>query len=83
MAKQKYIKDIALIVADEFGIYPHVAEAIINSEFRYLKKHMEDGFTYPMRLIKLGAFIPRKRFTKYSTIKEYFQVHGSNNKNTY
>jgi len=80
MARYKQIRDLALIIADEFDMYPHIAEEIILSEFKYIKSYMEQGFTYSVRVANLGLLKPRKRFTKFNTIKEYFIAYGSNKK---
>ena len=83
MPRQRVIKDVAKEIADEFDMYEYVIEEIINSQFRYVINYMEEGYTYPIRLTKLGAIMPLKRFRKYSRIKDYFKEHGNTKKVTY
>ena len=78
MARVKQLREIAAIIAEERGMYIHVVEEIIKSQFKYVEEYMKAGYTFPVRLINLGVFLPKKRFREFNTIKEYYQAHGYN-----
>lgn len=80
MEKYHPIRSITRDLAYELDMYDHIVEAIIKSQFMFVREEMQKGTIRPIRLLHLGCFTVCDRFAKAGGIKKYFEKHGSNKK---